>query len=131
MTLLGGLCEVISRSSRNHSLPYFHQKLHHLSGFLRTYHCSQLDVPAWLNLYNMTIHEIQVLGKNDRKWPGFRQKVVVFKVPKSNSSGRPSKCSKPFPAILSPKVAPFKWLYEDILMFPARLSCLAESVQTT
>ena len=35
-------------------------------------------LPAWLNLYNVTIHEIQVLGKNDRKWPVFRQKVVIF-----------------------------------------------------
>ena len=28
-----------------------------------------------------------------------------------------------------PKVAPVKWLSNDIIMFPARLSCLAESVQ--
>ena len=119
----------ISRSSRNHSRSYFHQKLHHLNGFLRTYYCSQLDFPAWLNLYNLTIHEIQVLGKNDRKWPIFRQKVVIFKVPKSNSCHHISKQSKPFPAILSPKVASFKWLSKGILLFPARLSCLAESVQ--
>ena len=64
----------ISRSSWNHSRPYFHQKLHHSSGFLRTYYCSQLDFPAWLNMYNMTIHEIQVLGKNDRNGRVFVKK---------------------------------------------------------
>ena len=31
------------------------------------------------------------LGKNDRKWPIFRQKVVIFGVPKSNSCGYISK----------------------------------------
>ena len=89
----------ISRSSRNHSRPYFHQKLHQSSGFLRTYLCSQLNFPAWLNLYNVTkftksrfwAKMTEMAGFFVKKWSfsGYQNQIRVTISRSSRNHSRP------------------------------------------
>ena len=57
-----------------------------------------------------------------KKWSflGYQNQIRVAISRSSRNHSRP---------YFHKKVASFKWLSKDILMFPARFSCLAESVQ--